>query len=85
MYSKRTWLNDPKSSYTASVVAYDGKLKYRKSKKSEHITLLEIGDCHQKIKIHRGYAKKENKRDFIAKLKLLASEITEFVTYLEKS
>lgn len=85
MYSKRTWLNDPRSSYTASVVAFDGKYKFRKSGKAERYMHLEISDCQQKIRIHPGHMKRDNKKAYIKKLKLLASEINEFANHLENS
>ena len=82
MYNKRLWLNSESSEYTGSVVAFDGMVQHRYDKKeSVPYYFLEIGDCHQKVRLHG--ANGGTREDFIAKMKLLESVIAEFIEHLE--
>ncbi len=79
IYNKRTWLNPDNSDSTGSVVAFDGKVTYHNEFLDSRF--LEIADCKNKIRLHQ--TTDETKEDFIAKMKLLKSEIEQFINYLE--
>ena len=81
MYNKRTWLNPLKSDLTGSIVAFDGKVKYENKFVDDRF--LEITDCRNKIRLHQ--TTDDTKDDFIEKLKLLKSEIEQFINHLEKN
>lgn len=80
-YSRRTWLNDPESFSTGSVVAYDGEITYEDSIKPDRRLSLKISDCHQIICLHNGSY--DTKEDFVKKMKLLRDEIDLFINHLE--
>ncbi len=79
MYNKRTWLNSDKSDSTGSVVAFDGKVTYKGKYLDERF--LEIADCRSKIRLHQ--TSDDTKEDFLVKIKLLKTEIEQFIEYLE--
>ena len=81
MYNKRTWLNIENSDSTSSIVAFDGDVTY----KNEPIEsrFLEITDCQTKIRLHQ--TTDDTKENFIAKMKLLKSEIEQFINHLENN
>ena len=80
MYNKRTWLNSNKSHSTGSVVAFSGQTEWRDGKKGIE-EFLAISDCHVTARLHNIYG--ENHVDFLEKVKLLRSELDEFINYLE--
>lgn len=82
MYNKRTWLNPEKSDSTGSIVAFDGKITDLDTKVQYDQRFLEIGDCRSKIKLHQ--TSDDTLAEFITKMKLLRSEIDQFITHLEK-
>ena len=80
-YNTRTWLNDLTSASTSSVVCFDG---IREDETGFYRSMyLEISDCKGKIKLHQSY--NETNEQFIDKLKLLNSEIENFVKHLENN
>ena len=78
LYSKRTWLNKPKSPSLGSVTAFDGEVIY--SEGSERTTFLAISDCNKTIKLIKNT---ESIEDFIGKMALLKSEIELFINHLK--
>ena len=80
-YSKRRWLNDEASSSTGSVVAFHGDSPWGNKRKRDKITLLEISDCHSKIRLHKTDA--DTMGDFVSKLEKLHDEIGEFIAHLK--
>ena len=79
-YNKREWLNDETSASTSSIVCFDG---IRDSEDGFYRRMyVEIADCRNKIKLHQSYT--ETNEQFIAKLKKLNKELTDFITHLEK-
>ena len=79
IYNKRTWLNANYSDSTSSIVSFDGKVTYRN--KLVDSRFLEISDCKTKIRLHQ--TTDDTTEDFIIKLKLLKSEIEQFINHLE--
>ena len=79
MYSNRRWLNPLKSDSTSSVVTFDGKVTY--NNKSVDSRFLEITDCQNKIRLHQ--TTDDTKQDFIKRMKILKSEIEQFINHLE--
>jgi hypothetical protein len=77
-YNKRTWLNKDTSPSLGSVVAFDGEVKY--SDATERTTFLAISDCRYTIKLIKNT---ETIEDFIEKMKLIKSEIEQFINHLE--
>ena len=63
VYCERIWLNKDNSPSTGSFVAFDGPSPW---KENEELTFIEVGDCHEKIRLH--IAPMENRADFINKL-----------------
>lgn len=80
MYNKRTWLNSIEKDSTGSVVCYNGIVSDFKGK-TYPSTFIEISDCQNKIRLHK--VTDDSKEDFINKLKLLQSEIEQFIKHLE--
>jgi hypothetical protein len=81
-YNTRTWLNSTESHYTGSVVCFDGIVSNR-GKPPEQYTFLELSDCHGKSRIH--YDNNLDMAAFIQKLRLLQSEIDNFIEHLENN
>jgi hypothetical protein len=81
-YNTRTWLNSTESHYTGSVVCFDGIVSNR-GKPHERYTFLELSDCHGKSRIH--YDNNLDMAAFIQKLRLLQSEIDNFIEHLENN
>ena len=80
-YNTRMWLNSIDSHYTGSVVCHDGVVTNR-GKPPARYTFLEISDCHGKTRIH--YDDNLDMDAYIDKLKLIQSEIQNFIDHLEK-
>lgn len=78
MYNVRKWLNGKNSASTGSVVAYCGPAPW---KKKENMMLLEISDCHAKVRLHQSST--DSDKDFIKKLKRLRGVIDDFIIHLE--
>lgn len=73
-YNRRMWLNGPKSPSTGSVVAHHSETNWLN-------VFLEISDCHQSARLHKG--DHDTVPDFIDKLTLLRNEISRFIRFLE--
>lgn len=81
MYNKRTWLNAESCDSTGSIVAFDGKVTDIDNKKEYTQRFLEIADCRRKIRLHQ--TSDDTDEDFLNKMKLLKSEIEQFIHHLE--
>ena len=79
-YNKRTWLNKLTSSSTSSIVTFDGDVDYED--KTYRDTFVKISDCKCSITLHKKNT--ESIEDFVDKLKLLKSELTQFINHLKK-
>lgn len=77
-YNKRTWLNNKESSSTSSIVAFDGNVKY--PDKTYRDTFVKISDCRNSIRLQKKDT--EPMEEFITKLKLLKTEIEQFINHL---
>ena len=75
MYNKRTWLNPNTSPSMGSAVAFDGL------NEGVHHTFLAISDCKRTIFLSK--TEDDTIEDFIDKMKLLRSEIDEFIKHIE--
>lgn len=80
-YCVRKFLNDDKSSSTGFAIAYHGSVDWSSSNLDKQ-TFLQIGDCHQIIKLHR--SESDTFEDFIDKMKKLKDVVNDFIVYLEK-
>lgn len=80
-YNKRTWLNKESSPLTGNVICFDGYTTWHGEKMRN--TFLQISDCSWSIRLHK--TEDDSITDFIDKLKLLNSEISSFITHLEKN
>ena len=81
-YNTRMWLNSIDSHYTGSVVCHDGIVTNR-GKPHARYTFIEIADCHGKTRIH--FDDNMDMDAYIDKLKLIQSELQNFIDHLEKS
>lgn len=81
MYNKRTWLNADTCDSTGSIVAFDGKVTDIDTKNEYTQRFLEIADCRNKIRLHK--TSDDSDSDFLNKMKLLKSEIEQFINHLE--
>lgn len=77
IYNKRTWLNPQTCPYTGNIVCFDGQYQLEGQEYDE--TFVKVSDCYNSVKIHKG----DNMKEFIAKVKLMRSDLDEFITYLE--
>ena len=80
MYNKRTWLNTESDS-TGSVVAFDGTVTDLDTGREYTQRFLEISDCRNKVRLHK--TSDDSDGDFLRKMKLLKSEIEQFIKHLE--
>lgn len=78
-YKSAVWLNDETSYHTGSIVCYDGLFGYPEG--TGDLMYVEIGDCHQKVKIHKGES--STREDFVKKVRLMRDELNNFINYLE--
>jgi len=81
-YSNRQWLNPHGHPSTGAVVAYHGVAPWTRKGKKEVMTILEISDCHSKIRLHK--AETDSLDDFIAKMETLRDVVGAFVEHLRK-
>jgi len=81
MYNKRTWLNTETCDSTSSIVAFDGTVTDIDTKNEYTQRFLEIADCRNKVRLHK--TSDDSDKDFLNKMKLLKSEIEQFIYYLE--
>jgi len=81
-YSNRQWLNPDGHPSTGSVVAYHGESPWDRDGKPDVMTILEISDCHNKIRLHQ--SEKDTLEEFIAKMETLRDVIDGFVSHLRK-
>jgi len=81
MYNKRTWLNSESCDSTGSIVTFDGKVTDIDSKKEYEQRFLEIADCRNKVRLHK--TSDDTNEDFLTKMKLIKSEIEQFISHLE--
>ena len=82
-YSNRQWLNPDGHPSTGSVVAYHGEAPWERDGKPETMTILEISDCHNKVRLHR--SEKDTLDEFISKMETLHTVIGEFVIHLRSA
>ena len=83
MYNKRVWLNSKKSASTGSLVCYSGPSPfYDDGTKKNHkkIVFVEVGDCHQTIRLHQMY--NESRKDFIKKIELMRDGLDSYLKFL---
>ncbi len=80
-YSRRKWLNPEGHPSTGSVVAYHGESSWCSEGKPEKITMLEISDCHCKVRLHR--TEIDTMDSFIDKMVTLRNVVDEFITHLK--
>ena len=79
-YNKRVWLN-PKSSYsTGNLVTFDGDVTYNNN--TVRSTFLHIADCKIIVKLYK--TDNDTMLDFINKLQIIESTISEFKSHLIK-
>jgi len=81
MYNKRTWLNKPDSPSTGNVVAFDGEISWKGEKTRN--TFLSVSDCNNSVRLHP--TEDDSIEDFIEKMKLLHSEIGQFIIHLKQT
>lgn len=81
-YNKRVWLNTELSSSTGSLCCFYGKTRWRTNEPEELDVFLEIGDCRNKVRIHK--CSDDSIEEYITKLKLISTEINQYVEFLEQ-
>lgn len=81
-YCDRQWLNPDGHPSTGSVVAYHGESPWDRDGKPDVMTILEISDCHNKVRLH--CSEKDTVIDFIAKLDVLSQVIDRFAAHLRE-
>ena len=80
-YSERQWLNPDSHPSTGSVVAYRGEASWLDGEgKPGELTMLEIADCHGKVRLHQ--TEKDSLVDFISKMELLRDMVDSFIVHL---
>ena len=82
-YSNRQWLNPDGHPSTGSVVAYHGESPWDRDGKPDMMTILEISDCHNKVRLHR--SEKDTMEEFIGKMETLRDVIDDFVSHLRQA
>lgn len=81
VYKQTKELNSKKSPSTGSCTAFYGKSPW-KGFKSPYM-FFEVADCSNKIRLHNSQT--DSKKDFIKKMKLLRSELNNFIEFLEEA
>ena len=81
IFAMRKWLNRKGSHSSGSVFAYYGPSPWDNG--SDWQYLLEVADCHGKIRLHKTDA--DSPKDFIKKLKRLRDVIDCFISFLERN
>lgn len=76
-YNKRVWLNPRSSSFTGSIVLYDGLLETK-----ERYSFVELSDCNGKIRIHNTIEKSGDLK-FLTKIKKIRDAFNEYIKHLE--
>lgn len=79
LYNKRTWLNKEDSPSTGNIVAFDGVVTWHNEKIRS--VFLSVSDCSVSARLHK--TDDDTINDFIDKMKLLESEVSEFIKHLE--
>ena len=79
-YSKRQWLNVNGHPSTGAVVAYHGRSPWIQGKKRDMLTMLEVSDCHSKVRLHRTDI--DSMEDFIVKMEKLRDVVDDFIVHL---
>jgi len=82
-YSRRQWLNPDGHPSTGSVVAYHGESPWDRDGKPDVMTILEISDCHSKVRLHR--SEKDTLEEFVGKMETLRDVIDDFVAHLRSA
>lgn len=82
-YSDRRWLNRDGHPSTGSVVAYHGESPWDRDGKPDVMTILEISDCHSKVRLHR--SEKDTLEEFIEKMETLRDVVAKFVDHLRST
>jgi hypothetical protein len=82
-YSKRLWLNSSNNPSTGSVVAFSGKVQWRKKEKPEKTQFLELSDCHCKVRLHQTYG--DSDKAYLKKIKKLKNFLGDYINYLEEN
>ena len=77
-YSVKKFLNKVTNPSNGWVSLYYGPSSWDKD---EIEMTASIGDCHQAIRLHK--SKEDSVRDFTKKIRLLATELDKFATFLE--
>ena len=77
MYNERTWLNSKDSSFTGSIVCFDGE-----TKQSYYTRFVEVSDCHSKIRLHQDLT--GNYDDWVNKIKTMRDALNDYINYLEQ-
>jgi len=83
IYNERTWLNDMDSPSTGSIVCFQGLANWLEDgsdKRAIH-TFVEIGDCHQEIRIHR--SRFDSDEVYIEKLEKMRNVLDDFIEFLK--
>lgn len=80
-YCIRKWLNKDESPSTGEIVVFDGMIKDEDG--GYRTTFCQIGDCFEKVKLHKNYY--DLMDDFIEKMKLMRDVIDRFVEHLEEN
>lgn len=78
-YKKTVDLNEELSPYTGSITCYDGEIIYDEGKPFQE-QFVEISDCHNKVRIHRGRCQGEI--DYVNKLIKMKDAISEYLDHL---
>ena len=81
-YNKRTWLNDPFSSSSGSIVCYHGFNEEETEEKPYELLFCEISDCHVKARLHKTVF--ESRKRFTDKMIRLRNELDAFINYLKE-
>lgn len=79
-YADRRWLNNDGHPSTGSIVAYHGEAPWRQGKKQDEMTILEISDCHGKVRLHR--AEIDTMEDFVKKMEVMRDVVDQFINHL---
>lgn len=79
-YNSRAWLNGQDSPSTGNVVCFDGITDY--SDGPYRNLFISVSDCHNSARLHKCFD--DSIESFIDKLKILRTEIDNFISHLEQ-
>jgi len=82
-YNNRVWLNELDSSSTGSIVTFDGKSQWRNDPPETRESWVEIGDCHDKVKIHRCH--KDTQETYLKKIEKMRNALDEYIIHLKST